>query len=210
MTTRNLILLFFFATLQACAFHGQPNYLRDFAPMNGDGTVNMVVEIPAGTHAKWEVKQDGQMKHDLKQGKKRYVDYLPYPANYGMIPGTIFSAELGGDGDPIDVFLLSSSIPRKTVIAVKPIGMILMKDKGEQDDKVVAVLPGSPMARFDEFKDLTQAYPGIFKILGTWLENYKGKKHGKKKVQVEGWANAEAADELVQAGAKAFQNSSVQ
>ncbi|MDJ0554326.1 MAG: inorganic diphosphatase [Microcoleaceae cyanobacterium MO_207.B10] len=53
------------------------NLLSGYEPKNPDGTINMVLEIPTGTLAKWEVTKP--------DGKPRVVQYLGYPGNYGMI-----------------------------------------------------------------------------------------------------------------------------
>ena len=72
------------------------------AARNHDGTVKAIVEIPAGTSAKWEISKDDPhaVYWELKKGAPRIVDYLGYPGNYGAIPGTALPKELGGDGDP--------------------------------------------------------------------------------------------------------------
>ena len=63
---------------------GERSFLDGYAPVNADGTINVVVEIPAGTNAKWEVcNPDGAMEWELVNGRPRIVNYLPYPGNYG-------------------------------------------------------------------------------------------------------------------------------
>ena len=124
---------------------GPKNFLKDFEPINSDGTINVVIEIPAGTAAKWEVdKKDGSLKWEFKEGKPRIVKYLGYPGNYGMVPQTLLSKELGGDGDPLDVLVLGKMVPRGSVVDAKLIGILKFLDGGEQDDKLLAVLPGTP------------------------------------------------------------------
>ena len=64
--------------------------VADLNATNTDGTVNVVVEIPAGTVAKFEVdKTSGALAWELVDGTPRNVDFLGYPANYGYIPSTI-------------------------------------------------------------------------------------------------------------------------
>src|SRR5210317_1159823 len=66
------------------------NYLKDIEPINSDGTVNVVIEIPTGTNEKWEVsKKTGDIEWEFKKGKPRIVKFLGYPTNYGMIPRTL-------------------------------------------------------------------------------------------------------------------------
>ena len=148
----------------------------DYAePVNADGTINVVVEIPAGTVAKWEVtKPGGKLAWEFKDGKPREVRYLGYPGNYGMLPRTLLSKESGGDGDPLDAIVLGAAIARGAVVRAKVIGLLKLLDGGEQDDKVLAVLDGSPLAEVNTPEEMDRAYPGVLDIVRTWFESYKG------------------------------------
>lgn len=151
------------------------NFLRDIPTRAEGGLVHAVVEIPAGVCEKWEVKSDGVMRWDMKDGKPRRVKYLGYPCNYGMVPGTCLGKELGGDGDPLDVLVLGAALPRGTVVPVRVLGTIRLIDAGEKDDKLVAVPVDSPLGEAKTLADLDTLFPGITAILRTWFENYKGK-----------------------------------
>ncbi|MBN1577493.1 MAG: inorganic diphosphatase [Chitinispirillaceae bacterium] len=149
---------------------GERNLYVDYAARNDDGTVNAVIEIPAGTNDKWETDiETGHLFWELKNGAPRVVDYLGYPANYGMIPRT-----LGGDGDPLDVIVMGGMLQRGTVTPVKVIGVFHLVDAGEVDDKILAVLPGTFMDPVNTFIDFEDQYPGITTIIEKWFTNYKG------------------------------------
>lgn len=151
------------------------NYLHDFSPTNADSTINLVVEIPAGTNEKWEVtKPDGKLELEHRNGKPRIVAYLGYPGNYGMIPGTLLSEETGGDGDPLDVLAIGSPVARGKVIRAKIIGVLRFLDRGEQDDKLLAVLPETALYTVNTISELNKKFPGIAPIIQTWFINYKG------------------------------------
>jgi inorganic pyrophosphatase len=176
--------LFVFLAITACNasdddFHSADpslNYLENFEPFYDSKLVNMVIEIPAGTNQKWEVnKQTGRLEWEQVGDSLRTINYLPYPANYGMIPGTYLPKELGGDDDPLDIFLLGPSLERGTVHPAKVIGVIKMLDRGEQDDKLVAVDPQSWFGYINSIEELNESFPGVTTILVTWLESYKGK-----------------------------------
>ena len=64
--------------------------LLDGAPATaGSTSVHAAVEIPAGTAEKWEVKADERaLAIGQRDGWRRRIEYLPYPANYGFIPNT--------------------------------------------------------------------------------------------------------------------------
>lgn len=178
------------------------NFLRDFAARADGGLVNAVVEIPSGTCEKWEVKSDGQMRWDMKDGKPRHVKYLGYPCNYGMLPRTLLGRELGGDGDPLDILVLGPALPRGTLVAVRVIGLIRLVDGGEKDDKLIAVPQDSPFADVDSPAQLDERFPGILPILKTWFENYKGK----GALQCSGFGDRPDAIGLMNAASKAFED----
>jgi inorganic pyrophosphatase len=179
----------------------ETNFLLGFPGVNDDGTVNMVVEIPAGTNAKWETTKSGDaLEWELRETGRRIVDYLAYPANYGMIPRTKLPKELGGDGDPLDVVLLGPAIARGDVIAVHPIGVLELLDDGAQDDKIIAVPMEGPFAGVTNLEELESRYPGTAEILETWFAHYKGP----GRIESKGFADRGVALEIVGAAADAF------
>lgn len=79
-------------------------------------TVSVVVDRPLGS------------RHP------RHPD-LVYPVNYGEVPGT-----LGGDGQPVDAYLLGWDSPMREAEGVVT-AVILRAD--DVEDKLVVVLPGA-------------------------------------------------------------------
>jgi inorganic pyrophosphatase len=154
---------------------GQKNFLAGFEPTNPDGSINVVVEIPTASIAKWEVsKPEGHLSWEIREGKPRVVNYLGYPGNYGMIPRTLLPKEGGGDGDPLDVIALGPAVPRGSVITVKLVGVLKLLDTGEQDDKLIAVMADTPLYTVNNMSDLYRYFPGTTTIVETWFANYKG------------------------------------
>lgn len=162
---------------------------------NPDGSFNMVVEIPSGTNQKWEVKKSGKLKWDKKKGEVRFVDYVAYPGNYGMIPGT-----KAGDGDPLDVIVIGPARDRGKIVKIRVIGVLKAIDGGERDDKLIAVLDSSELDdrerrltrlhQVASLGDLDQKYRGAKDIIRLFFENYKGlDKNGKSKMKVLGFAD---------------------
>lgn len=142
-----------------------------------EGLVAAVIEIPAGSHEKWQMDKaaPGMLEWERQDGRLRRIDYLPYPANYGALPGTLMSREQGGDGDPLDVLVLGPALPRGATVAVRIIGQLSMLDDGERDDKLIAVLPqDNAFADVRDIPDLQTRFPGIGDILLSWFQNYKG------------------------------------
>jgi inorganic pyrophosphatase len=166
-------------------------------PRNPDGTINVLVEIPAGTNAKWETTKDGStlVWEQLGDGTLRVVQYLPYPGNYGMLPGTLLPEATGGDGDPLDVLLLGPARERGELVRANLIGVLVLKDDGEIDDKLLAVSPDGPFAEVQDVTELDTRFPGTTSILATWFASYKGP----GRVVVEGLRDRTAALALLEA-----------
>lgn len=152
------------------------DFLRGFPALTDDSLVNVVVEIPAGTNEKWEVdKTDGSLQWErITADSMRIIPYLPYPANYGMVPRTLLPAEQGGDGDPLDVFLLGPTVERGAVVVARVVGVIQMRDHGEQDDKLIAVSTAHWFGHVESLNQLQTEFPGVVEALTNWLANYKG------------------------------------
>lgn len=152
------------------------NYLHDIAAFTIDSLVQVVIEIPAGTSKKWEVnKETGQIEWErVTPDSMRIIDYLAYPANYGFVPQTLLSKESGGDGDPVDVFVLGPSIAREQIVKVRIVGIIHMLDAHESDSKLLAVSADENNLNATSFEMLVNNYPGVVDILQIWLSHYKG------------------------------------
>ena len=176
------------------------DFLRDY-PARADGRlVTAVVEIPTGACEKWEVKSDGVMRWDMKEGKPRHVKYLGYPCNYGMVPRTRLGHELGGDGDPLDMLVLGPALPRGTVLSVRVIGVMHLVDGGDKDDKLIALPTDSPLAAAESISQLDALFPGVTTILETWFENYKGK----GALECQGFGGEGEAEKLLAAAIESF------
>lgn len=161
-------------------------------PTYTDTGINMVVEIPAGANLKLEYDEARKdFAAETIDGKPRTVDFLPYPGNYGFIPSTYMSREAGGDGDPLDVLLISSSQPTGSVLSIRPIGMLELMDRGELDTKIIAVPTDSSLQVIDaeNFQDLLIRYDGARRIIETWFLQYKGI----GQTELKGWRDEQDA-----------------
>jgi inorganic pyrophosphatase len=177
------------------------NLWTEIEPLNPDGTINMVVEIPAGRTDKWEVKKDdGKLHWDMKNGEPRIVQYLGYPVNYGMIPKALLSKEMGGDGDPLDCLVLGAAMPRGAILKVKVIGVARLLDGGDRDDKILAVQESEHFGSVNNLKELNEKFPGVTTIIETWFLNYKGP----GVFQSKGFGDVGEAKQLLTSAMKAF------
>lgn len=140
--------------------------------------VTAVVEIPAGANHKIEYEPETNLfKNDkTAEGKERVINFLPYPANYGFIPSTIMSKEEGGDGDPMDVLIICESLPTGTVIPVKILAALVIKDAGELDTKLIAVPveKEKQVLKVNDFQEFMINYDSVRRIIESWFLNYEG------------------------------------
>ena len=142
--------------------------INDVSYKKGD-SYQMLVEVPTGTRQKWEVgHKSGHIEWEFKNGKPREVKFLGYPGNYGFIPQT-----LSGDGDALDIIVLSESANRGDILNVKVIGMLVLVDKGEQDNKVIAVRDDGIFKKIDTLEEMLLKKPNVIPIIRAWFEGYK-------------------------------------
>ncbi len=187
--------------VDAYTITGEKNFITDYEPLHPDGDVTVIIEIPTGTVAKWEVTRAGDaIQWEFKKGKPRIVQYIGYPGNYGTIPKTLLPKEFGGDGDPLDIIVLGPSVARGTVVKAKLIGVLRLLDEGEQDDKLLAVLAKSPLYEASSIEELDAKFPGVSTIVETWFVSYKGA----GVIESDGYANKKAAQLLLDASVRAF------
>ncbi len=165
-----------FRTDKAHPWHGIP--IGDGAPAE----VTVFIEIVPRDTVKYEVdKETGYLKIDRPQQYSNVV-----PANYGFIPQTYCDsgiAELarakteitvnGGDGDPLDILVLSEHhIPRGDIILkARPIGGFCLIDDNEADDKIIAVLKGDKV--FEQYEEISQLPKGILERFEHYFLTYK-------------------------------------
>ncbi len=168
--------MFFVFLFVACNSTKDIDYVNDIDPISSSGNINVVIEIPSGTHNKFEVsKKSGQIVQDVENGLPRKIKYIGYPGNYGMIPRTLLSINDGGDGDPLDVIVLGEQLQKGSIVEIKLIGILKMLDEGKMDDKLIGVMiNNSIFSSIDSFNELKKSYGGITNILEIWFANYKG------------------------------------
>jgi inorganic pyrophosphatase len=182
---------------------GLRHFIRGYPSDLPDGSVNAVIEIPAGTTGKFEVDEtDGWMhwRRDRGHGGRREIDYLPFVVNYGMVPRT-----LSPDGDPIDIVVLGRGIERGRVARTRVIGVLEMMDDGEiRDDKLIAVpLDGDLVNGFSSLYDLDELdarYVSLCGILWDWFSSY----WGEGVTNVVAWGTASEARALLEDAKRAF------
>jgi len=147
--------------------------------------VNAVIEIPAaGAPVKYEMdKATGTLRVD-----RILFTSMSYPCNYGYVPGT-----LAGDGDPIDILLITPvPLLAGVVIACRPVGLLQMHDEHGQDWKVLAVPIDTVCAFYRHVQEPDDLPRAQLDQIVHFFQHYK-ELEPNKFVNVTGWLGADAA-----------------
>ncbi len=145
-----------------------------------------VIEITKGGKNKYELdKETGMLKLD-----RVLYTATHYPANYGFIPRTY--AE---DNDPLDVLVLChEDIIPLTLVETYPIGVLIMTDSKQRDEKIIAVAKKDPF--LNVHKDITEIPPHISSEIKHFFEVYKQLEQ--KETVVEEILGREEAEKIIQ------------
>lgn len=129
--------------------------------------VPVIVEVPKGSKTKYELdKKSGLIRVD-----RILFSSLHYPANYGFIPQTYCE-----DHDPLDVLVLGQeSVVPLAIMYVKPIGVMKMRDQGEEDDKIIAVHADDP--EFRDYNSIRELPPHRMEEVRRFFLDYKVLEH---------------------------------
>ena len=147
--------------------------------------VTALIEIPSGSRNKYELdKESGLMRLD-----RVLYSAVHYPGDYGFIPRTLHE-----DGDPCDILVLVNepTFPGCQIDA-RPIGVLMMRDRGEPDDKILAVPSNDPY--YGEYFDIADIPQHYLKEVEHFFHIYKDLEG--KRVQTVGWEKSEKAMRVI-------------
>lgn len=151
---------------------------------------NAIIEIPAdGGSIKYEIDKDsGLLMVD------RFMPVaMHYPCNYGYVPGT-----LAEDGDPMDVLVMTPfPVQPGSLIAVRPLGLLVMTDEAGKDSKILALPLEKSCAQFADLQAITDIPKIMLDKISHFFEQYKALEPGKW-VKVEGWEDRDSAIDALQ------------
>lgn len=160
--------------------------------------INALIELTrGGPKIKYEMdKESGRLVVD-----RRLYTPMICPAHYGFIPKT-----LSNDGDPLDILVIEQEalIPG-CIIAVRPIGVLLMEDEGGVDEKILSV-PATYVdpqyQHINNYKDLPKP---LIEEITYFFKHYKDLEENKW-AKIIGWRNANTAKKVIQDAVAAFLN----
>lgn len=161
--------------------------------------VNVIIEVPTGGEPiKYEFNEAiGALVVD------RFL-YTPmrYPGNYGFIPQT-----LSGDGDPCDVLVANTrALIPGSVIAVRPIGVLIMQDEAGHDEKIIAVPVTRLTMRYERVLEASDLPVITLKQIEHFFEHYKDLEENKW-VKILRWGDAAEAKDMILAAAARYAQS---
>ena len=158
--------------------------------------VNVIIEIPMNADpVKYEVdKETGAVFVD------RFMSTaMHYPCNYGYVPRT-----LSGDGDPVDVLVISPfALITGVVVRCRPVGMLRMKDEAGDDTKVLAVPIDKLTSQNRGIRSPRDLPETRLAAITHFFQHYKDLERGKW-VKVRGWVGAAAAKKEILEGIARF------
>ena len=144
---------------------------------NPPAIVQAYVEITPFDLIKYEIdKVTGYLRVDRPQRTSSQP-----PSLYGFIPRTLCGRRVGeltpgardGDRDPLDICVVSERpiTAREILVNAKVIGGLTMQDRGEADDKIVAVLQNDFV--WGAVDDLAQLPEVLVERLRHYFSTYK-------------------------------------
>jgi inorganic pyrophosphatase len=126
------------------------------------------------------------------------VEFLPFPGNFGFIPGTRTAPMPGAAARPLSVLVLMESQPAGTVLEVLPLGLLLLDEAGILSQVVLAV-PARPSQQIlpeaATWAEFTQHYPAAKETLRLWFQH----RGTPGEVRIVGWKDEKAAQQQVRA-----------
>lgn len=193
---------------KAHPWHGVP--LGEEAPR----VVTVYVEMVPTDTVKYEIdKETGHLKVDRPQ---QYSNFCP--ALYGFLPRTYCGEEvsararkitgrddLEGDGDPLDVLVLTEKTLSHgdCLLRAVPIGGFRVLDRGEADDKIVAVLVNDGV--FGNITELEQCPKVLLDRVEHYFLTYKLHPGAKtSSIEIAERYDREEAQQVIQASCRDY------
>ena len=140
-------------------------------------------------------RPDGKLKYELDKDTGMFkldrvlYSAVHYPGDYGFIPRTLHE-----DNDPLDIIVrIDEPTFPGCQIACRPIGVLKMLDRGEPDDKILAVPSQDPLGV--EYYDIADVPRHYLAEIEHFFQIYKDLEG--KRVQIVGWEKSEVAMQVI-------------
>ncbi len=171
--------------------------------------VNAYIELTPFDRVKYELdKQTGYLRVDRPNRTSSFP-----PTLYGFIPRTFCGKRVqslmpgasAGDGDPLDICVISERPIEKSGIILKArvLGGLPMLDDGEADDKIIAVLDSDAM--WNDANDVDELPKVMVDRLRHYFGTYKMLSPEEPRVRIDGVYSREHAFEVIAAAIADYQ-----
>ena len=165
--------------------------------------VTCFVEMTPFDLIKYEIdKVNGYLRVDRPQRSSAVL-----PALYGFVPQTycakrvadLSPAANGGDGDPLDICVISERPIQKSeiLLTARVVGGLQMVDDNEADDKIIAVLANDDV--WGRARDIADIPEAMIERLHHYFSTYKLVRGEEVTVSIEEVYGAEHARAVVEA-----------
>lgn len=166
---------------------------RDLSPF-GERGVYAVIEMPAGTNSVYKFDQNtGGIAPVMDGERQKTIDFLPFPANFGFVPGT--QQILDGDDTqhPLRILVLGSNLKTGTVVETHLIGLLRIRESGKDADFLISVPLGREGGKIIDFRDFLLNHDAAKQLLEEWFVYHQGLPD----TQILGWDDEKAAMQLL-------------
>ncbi|MEX2680852.1 MAG: inorganic diphosphatase [Candidatus Sigynarchaeota archaeon] len=152
-----------------------------------------IIECPKGSQIKYELSKTT----NLILLNRVLHSSVVYPHDYGFVPGT-----LAEDGDPLDILvLISHATAPRTLIVVKPIGVLVMEDEQGIDNKILSVSINDPhYSGYDYIKEIPKH---VLDEIAEFFRTYKNLENPKY-ARVKEWLGPERAIRIIEKNIQDF------
>lgn len=170
-------------------------------------------DVPRTVHAFIEIAPSDEIKYELDKDTGFLCVDRPqrtsarHPTPYGFIPRTYCGERVRalmptadcGDGDPLDICIISDLPIERTEILMKArvIGGLPMLDGGEADDKIIAVLDQDFV--YGDLQDISELPPILVERITHYFLTYKLVPGKENKVEIGPAYGYEHAARVVEA-----------
>lgn len=165
--------------------------------------INAYIEITPFDHIKYEVdKESGYLRVDRPQRGSSHP-----PALYGFIPQTYCGERVRalcpgatrGDEDPLDICVLSERPidHAEIIVPARVVGGLQLLDRGEADDKIVAVLEGDLV--WGSVDDLSELPHILVERLWHYFSTYKLVSGQEPPIRIQATYGRDAATRVIDA-----------
>lgn len=165
--------------------------------------VHAYIELTPYDRIKYELdKQTGYLRVDRPNRTSSFC-----PTLYGFVPRTycgnrvksLMSGAVAGDGDPLDICVISERPIQNSEIILKArvVGVLPMLDNDEADHKIVAVLENDNM--WHEVQDVSDLPKVLVDRLRHYFSTYKMLSPEDQKVDIAEALGRDMAEQVVQA-----------